>query len=100
MGLEEYKALCTITNDSKASCKALGCKFKKARKKKGQEAKCTALSVKKTRCARIEDEHLCLRLGCNADGELVAISSGFISYDGEVVAETRYDMRCTGSPLN
>jgi len=59
MRFEEYKALCALSAESKDTCKGLGCRFKNAKR-----AKCIAKSGKKTKCWKILDLDVCLRLGC------------------------------------
>jgi len=66
MRFEEYKALCALTADTgKDACKGLGCKYKK----KKDKAKCIAKPGKKTKCWKVTDQDVCLRLGCEIHAE-------------------------------
>jgi len=75
----EYGILCSINGDSKGACKAIGCKY---RKKQGD---CVALSVKKTKCKRVKDKDVCLRLGCKF---------------GEDLTKSWNRQGCSGKPSN
>jgi len=64
MSYEEYQALCELSNETKELCQAHACKYKKKNTKKNREASCMAMSAKKTKCFKIRDEEICLRMGC------------------------------------